>query len=111
MNKNGRADHIEDYLARLRGGQWFGWSDSKNKVYANLVVHDGGSKPTEKQCTDGLKALQDTWDLENDSYKSKRRAAFPSLQEQLDLQYWDQVNGTTKWKEAIAKVKSDNPKP
>ena len=105
-----RPAHIEDYLNRVRTGQWFGWNDSRNKVYANLVVHDGGSKPTEKQCTDGLKALQDTWDLENDSYKSKRRAAFPSLQEQLDLQYWDQVNGTTKWKDAIAKIKSDNPK-
>ena len=111
MDNKGRANHIEDYLSTVRTGQWFGWSDSKNKVYANLVVHDGGSKPTEKQCTDGLKALQDAWDLENDSYKSKRRAAFPSIQEQLDLQYWDQVNGTTKWKEAIAKVKSDNPKP
>ncbi len=107
----GRPNHLEDYLVKFRKGQWFGWSDSKNKVYSNLVVHDGGSKPTEKQCTDGLKALQDAWDLENDSYKSKRRAAFPSIQEQLDLQYWDQVNGTTKWKEAIAKVKSDNPKP
>lgn len=42
-------------------------------------------------------------------YKNKRQ--YPSLQEQFDLQYWDQVNGTTKWKEAIAKVKSDNPKP
>ena len=42
-------------------------------------------------------------------YKNKRQ--YPSMQEQFDLQYWDQVNGTTKWKEAIAKVKSDNPKP
>jgi hypothetical protein len=106
-----RPTHIENYLTTVRTGQWFGWSDSKNKVYANLVVHDGGSKPSEADCTNGLKALQDAWDLENDSYKSKRRAAFPSLEEQLDLQYWDQVNGTTKWKEAIAKVKSDNPKP
>ena len=106
-----RPAHIENYLVTVRNGQWFGWSDSKNKVYANLVVHDGGSKPSEADCTDGLKALQDAWDLENDSYKSKRRAAFPSIQEQLDLQYWHQVNGTTKWKEAIAKVKSDNPKP
>ena len=44
-------------------------------------------------------------------YKSDRAAEYPSLQEQFDLQYWDQVNGTTKWKEAIAKIKSDNPKP
>ena len=36
---------------------------------------------------------------------------YPSLQEQMDMQYWDAVNGTTTWKDAIAKVKSDNPKP
>ena len=44
-------------------------------------------------------------------YIPKRIKAYPTVQEQLDLQYWDQVNGTTKWKEAVAKVKSDNPKP
>ena len=109
--QTGRADHIEDYLVTVRTGQWFGWSDSKNKVYANLIVHDGGSKPAESDCTNGLKALQDAWDLENNSYKSKRREAFPSLQDQLDMQYWDKKNGTTTWVDAIAKVKSDNPKP
>ena len=45
------------------------------------------------------------------AYIEKREAEYPSISQQLDLQYWDQVNGTTKWKEAIAKVKSDNPKP
>ena len=45
------------------------------------------------------------------NYQRTRREAYPSLEEQLDLQYWDQVNGTTKWKDAIAKVKADNPKP
>ena len=106
----GRADHIEDYLCTVRTGQWFGWSDSKNKVYANLIVHDGGSKPSESDCTNGLKALQDAWDLEHNSYKSKRREYFPSLQDQLDMQYWDKKNGTTTWVDAIAKVKADNPK-
>ncbi len=110
MRLNGRADHIEDYLVKVRTGQWFGWSDPDNRIYANLVVHDGGSKPTEKQCTDGLKALQDAWDLENNSYKSKRKEEYPSIQEQLDMQYWDKKNGTTTWVDAIAKVKSDNPK-
>ena len=38
-----RPTHIEDYLVTVRTGQWFGWSDSKNKIYANLIVHDGGS--------------------------------------------------------------------
>ena len=27
------------------------------------------------------------------------------------IQYWDEVNGTTTWKDFVAKVKSDNPKP
>ena len=107
----GRADHIEDYLITVRTGQWFGWSDSKNKIYANLIVHDGGSKPTEKECTDGLVALQAAWDLENDSYKSKRRSEYPSTEDQLDMQYWDKKNGTTTWVDAITKVKTDNPKP
>ena len=111
MRLDGRPEHIEDYLATVRLGPWFGWSDYKNKIYANLIVHDGGAKPTEKECTDGLAALQAAWDLENDSYKSKRRAAYPSYEEQLDKQYWDKKNGTTTWVDAIAKVKSDNPKP
>ena len=89
-----RPEHIEKYLITVRTGQWFGWSDSKNKIYANLIVHDGGYKPTEKECTDGLKALQDAWDLENDSYKSKRRAEYPQLAEQFDLLYKDIVAGT-----------------
>ena len=107
--KTGKANHIEDYLVTVRTGQWFGWSDSKNKVYANLVVNDGGAKPSEADVNAGLKKLQDDFDA-ND-YSRKRVAAYPKLEEQLDLQYWDQVNSTTKWKEAIAKVKSDNPKP
>tara|TARA_R110000822_G_scaffold104699_2_gene231775 strand:+ start:2536 stop:2826 length:291 start_codon:yes stop_codon:yes gene_type:complete len=44
-------------------------------------------------------------------YKLDRKEKYPNLAEQADLQYWDLVNGTTKWKDAIAKVKSDNPKP
>ena len=35
--KTGRANHIEDYLVTVRDGQWFGWSDAKNKVYANII--------------------------------------------------------------------------
>ena len=44
-------------------------------------------------------------------YQNKRISEYPSIQNQLDMQYWDAVNGTTNWKDAIAKVKSDNPKP
>jgi len=43
-------------------------------------------------------------------YQRDRATAYPSIQEQLDLQYWDNVNGTTNWEDAISKVKADNPK-
>jgi hypothetical protein len=43
--------------------------------------------------------------------KYQRDRVYPSIQEQLDMQYWDSVNGTTTWKDAVAKVKADNPKP
>ena len=43
-------------------------------------------------------------------YQRDREIAYPTWQEQNDMQYWDKVNGTTTWEDAIAKVKSDNPK-
>ena len=102
MDNNGRANHIEDYLVTVRGGQWFGWSDSKNKVYANLIVHDGGSKPSESDCTNGLTALQDSWDAEHDSYKSNRRKEYPSIADQLDDIYHNGIDG---WKATIKVTK------
>ena len=79
MDNNGRPNHIEDYLVRVRTGQWFGWSDSKNKVYANLIVHDGGSKPTEQECTDGLTQMQTNFDSKE--YARKRKAEYPSIED------------------------------
>ena len=51
------------------------------------------------------------WEQQEYGYISARKDAYPSTGDQLDMQYWDAVNGTTTWKDAIAKVKSDNPKP
>ena len=63
-DNNGRPNHIEDYLVTVRTGQWYGWAKGPEPraVYANLIVHDGGSKPTEQECTDGLAALQTAFD-------------------------------------------------
>ena len=74
-----RPTHIEDYLIQLHLGQWFGWSDSKNKIYANLIIHnDSKDKPTEQQCIDGLAQLQSDYDdaktnLENNKTSGKAK--------------------------------------
>ena len=115
----GRPDHIEDYLMRVREGQWFGWSDSKNKIYANLIVHDGGSKPTESECTTGLAELQTIWDDRNKQYKFERiagvgtTAGYELISNQLDQLYHDMKDGklgvaatTGSWFVGISSVKT-----
>jgi hypothetical protein len=43
-------------------------------------------------------------------YQRNRAKAYPSIQEQLDMQYWDKVNGTDNWQNAINAVKAQYPK-
>ena len=52
-----------------------------------------------------LQAIEDAL-----TYADLRSREYPSIQDQLDMQYWDSVNGTTTWADAIAKVKADYPK-
>ena len=46
----------------------------------------------------------------NKQYQRNRAKAYPSIQEQLDIQYWDKVNGTDNWEQAINAVKAQYPK-
>jgi predicted GTPase len=64
-----------------------------------ILVADIEAKMTELQA-----------EYDANEYQRERATAYPSIQEQLDMQYWDKVNGTTNWEDAIAKVKSDIPK-
>ena len=77
MREDGRPNHIEDALIRMNTGQWFTWTDSKNKIYANLklaekvgvngnIVDNPITKlPTEAEVNAKLKELQDAWDAAN----------------------------------------------
>lgn len=44
------------------------------------------------------------------TYVEKRLAEYPAISEQLDMIYWDKVNGTNLWQEKIAEIKSKYPK-
>ena len=73
-----RPSHIEDALVKLHSNQWFTWTDSKNKIYANLrltekVGIDGNivdnpvtELPTEEEVNAKLVELQTAWDNAND---------------------------------------------
>jgi hypothetical protein len=43
-------------------------------------------------------------------YQQQRKMAYPSRDEQLDMMYWDKINGTTTWDDAINAVKEAYPK-
>ena len=57
-----------------------------------------------------VEAKQTELQADYDAKQYQRDRIYPSIQDQLDMQYWDSVNGTTTWKDTVAKVKADNPK-
>ena len=72
-----RPNHIEQALCKMHDNQWFIWTDSSNKIYANLRLNpkigvDGNiidntvtELPTESAVNAELKELQDAWDATN----------------------------------------------
>ena len=51
------------------------------------------------------------WDKQNaPTIADIRREAYPSVEEQLDMIYWDKVNGTNLWQTKIAEIKAKYPK-
>ena len=50
-------------------------------------------------------------EYDNNEYQRDRAVAYASIQDQLDMQYKDAVNGTTTWKDHVAAVKAKYPKP
>ena len=68
-----------------------GWAQASfDQESANYIIENGG---------------------ESANYAQYRRDAYPSIGDQLDMQYKDAANSTTTWKDAIAAVKSKYAKP
>ena len=74
-----------------------------------IEMKNGIEKPKDSDIKAKLAELQLEYDAQE--YARNRATAYPSTGDQLDMQYHDQLDGTTTWKDAVAKVKSDNPKP
>ena len=72
-------------------------------------ISDDITEPSKADIEAKIAELKTEYD--NLAYARARAVAYASIQDQLDMQYWDNVNSTTTWKDHIAKVKSDNPKP
>jgi len=80
----------------------------RGQSYEGLEWFDDRPKPTEAEITAEMSRLQAEYD--NNEYQRQRAQAYPSIAEQLDMQYWDKRNGTTTWADAIAATKAKYPK-
>ena len=75
----------------------------------NSIVWENGTTPIPVADIEA-KMVEVQAEYDANQYQRDRATAYPTIQDQLDMQYWDNINGTTTWEDAIAKVKADNPK-
>ncbi len=75
----------------------------------NSIVWENGTTPI--PANEILAKQQELiTEYNSNQYQRDRAKDYPSIQEQLDMQYWDKINGTNKWQQAINAVKQKYPK-
>jgi hypothetical protein len=75
----------------------------------NQITWENGTPPIAKELI-LAKVAELQAEYEANQYQRDRAVAYPSIQEQLDMQYWDKINGTNNWQDAINAVKNKYPK-
>ena len=111
LNKKGGNSH--EFVVRgepTNEAEYNSGVDFVSGADANGTAIFSDTKPYTWSEVSAEKVLLQT-EYDNNEYQRKRADAYPSLQDQMDMMYWDNVNNTTTWKDAIAKVKSDHGKP
>jgi len=83
------------------------FGETAPELHADLLVVDA---PNDVECGwfyDGEGGFTVPESAPEPTYKELRAVKYPSIEDQLDMQYWDSINGTTTWVDAIAAVKAE----
>ncbi len=72
-----------------------------------LPPYDIGEGEAQLDPRDTIQKAQDA----KERYKKKRLREYPSVNQQLDMMYWDAVNGTKTWVDEITRIKEKFLKP
>jgi hypothetical protein len=75
----------------------------------NQITWHNGTTPIAKELI-LAKVAELQAEYEANQYQRDRAKSYPTIQEQLDMQYWDKINGTNNWQDAINTVKAKYPK-
>ena len=88
--------------------------------FQHIEKVSGGIIPTDEANSDYQQFIQDVAeqgigivegpDIIEPDYATLRSQEYPSREEQLDMMYWDKVNGTTTWEDTIQAIKDKYPK-
>ena len=105
MNINGTPD-LSDAIWHLKNDAQY--TIGEDGLSSLVWLDENPTNITNSQIETKLAELETAYT--NNAYGRNRASQYPELKEQLDMQYKDLLNGTTTWKDAVAKVKSDNPK-
>ena len=114
-------DFTQDALSALRPEtpNWYSWAKEDadgNKIPNDqrmcwehaIVIEEGVTKPTKAEFDAKVAELKAAYDEANAPYKLARASAYPSIADQLDQIYHEGIDA---WKETIAAVKAEYPKP
>ena len=111
LNKKGGNSH--EFVVRgepTNEAEYNSGVDYVSGADANGTAIFSDTKPYTWSEVSAEKALLQT-EYDNKQYQRDRAKAYPSLEEQMDMQYWDKVNGTNNWETKIAEIKAQFPKP
>jgi hypothetical protein len=97
------ADVLAKYYPTV---QWF--TEDKTD-YLSYTINGVGELPAKSAADALLVTLTEEYNAT--LYKYQRALAYPPITDQLDMQYWDGINGTTIWADTIAAIKERYPKP
>ena len=84
-------------------------------IHSNVVIINGDTQETIIAKDQNENEVTINWTQVNawtdpEQYKIDRVNEYPSIQDQLDMQYWDKINSTNTWQDAINAVKTKYPK-
>jgi|TARA_R110000823_G_scaffold103986_1_gene221710 hypothetical protein len=82
-----------------------------NEDYERITWHNGTKVISKSDIQAKQAELSSAYDAKEYQRDRVKPDGYASTGDQLDMQYKDLLNGTTLWKDHVAKVKSDHPKP
>ncbi len=85
------------------------WKYNIQCAEVNGVLKNFSSPLTEEQINTAVSEYE--VHLNSIKYQRDREKEYPSWQDQMDMQYWDKINNTSTWQDAVQAVKDKYPKP